>query len=661
MSMERRRYLKKVSLEQALSLWLEHPASLRRAEAETLPTAQALGRVSAAPVFARRSVPHFHCSAVDGIAVRAADTFDARETKPCRLSPDAYTVVDTGDPIPDGCDAVVMIEDVRFLEDLPTAVELYSAAAPWQHVRLAGEDLVATEMVLTRGHRLRPADVAALLSCGVTEVALRCRPGVAILPTGDELVDATADPGQLSLPGRIAETNSHLIAGMVTEWGGEARRGRIVPDDPEAVRAAIREAAQTADIVAVNAGSSAGRDDYVPALIEEMGELLAHGVEIMPGKPMAIGVVAGRPVLGVPGYPVSAYVVCEQFLRPLLYRMLGLSVPEPETASAVVGRRTPSRIGQEEFLRVKAGRVGDRRVVVPIGRGASLLTSVVRADGVMRLPAASEGVDAGAAVTFEPLRPLSEIDRSLLVIGSHDITLDLLADLLREERSAWTLSSAHVGSMAGLTALRRGECHVTGTHLLDEETGEYNRPFIAKLFPPGEVALVHLAKRTQGLLLPPGNPLGIRDLSDLMEPGRARCSERPRFVNRQRGSGTRMLLDHLLRGMRRSPQEADAPTPLPINGYDRELYTHLAVAAAVKSGGADVGLGIQAAARALELDFVPVAEEQYDLAIRADAMKLPAVRALLAVIASERFRAAALALGGYDPSASGTILMEPRP
>jgi putative molybdopterin biosynthesis protein len=656
--MERRRYLKKVSLERALSLWLEHPACRRKTAAETLPTHEALGRVTAAPVFARRSVPHFHCSAVDGIAVRAADTFDASETRPCRLPPSVYTVVDTGDPIPEDRDAVVMIEDVRWLSTPRTPhasaashAELHAAAAPWQHVRLAGEDLVATEMVLTRGHRLRPADVAALFSCGVTEVAVHRRPRVAILPTGDELVDATVSEASLP-PGRIPETNSHLIGGMVTEWGGEACRMGIVPDDAPRLRAAIREAARGADVVAVNAGSSAGRDDFVPSLIGEMGVLLAHGVEIMPGKPMAIGVVDGSPVLGIPGYPVSAYVVCEQFLRPLLHAMQGLPAPQPVPVPAAVGRRTPSRIGQEEFLRVKAGRVGDRLVVVPLGRGASLLTSVVRADGVIRLPASSEGVDAGGEVALEPLRPLAEIERSLLLVGSHDITLDLLADLLREDGSDWILSSAHVGSLAGLTALRRGECHVAGTHLLDEETGEYNRPYVARLFPPGEVALVHLAKRTQGLILPAGNPLGIRDLADVMEIGRGAPGRRPRFVNRQRGSGTRMLLDHQLRLSGREPSEID--------GYDRELYTHLAVAAAVASGGADVGLGIQAAARVLELDFVPIVDEQYDLAIRADAYDLPAVRALLALVAGARFRTAARQLGGYDPDSSGTVLMEPR-
>jgi putative molybdopterin biosynthesis protein len=637
----RRRYLRRLSLEQALERWLQHPACRRLMDAETVRTAAAAGRVTAEPVYARRSVPYFHCSAVDGIAVRAASTFGASETSPRTLDPDDFVLLDTGDPIPDGFDAVVMIEDVRWVEP---GAELIAAASPWQHVRLAGEDVVATEMVLTRGHRLRPADVATLLACGVLEVAVHRRPQVAILPTGDELVEPDAPPEAFAAPGRVVETNSHLIAGMVAEWGGEGLSQAVVPDDAQAVRAAIREATQSADVVALNAGSSAGRDDYVPAMIEEMGDLLAHGVEIMPGKPVALGVVGDRPVLAVPGYPVSAYVVCEQFLRPLLYTMQGLAEPSPQRVPAVIGRRTPSKIGQEEFLRVKAGRVGDRLIVVPLARGASLLSSIVRADGVVRVPAAVEGLEAGDSVELTLLRELSEIENSLLILGSHDITLDLIADLMREHGAHWSLSSAHVGSFAGLTALRRGECHVAGTHLLDEESGIYNLPYLDRLFPHGEVALVHLVRRTQGLIVAPGNPLGLRSLQDLVRP-------HVRFVNRQRGSGTRVLLDHHLKQSGIESQE--------IFGYERELYTHLAVASAVATGGADAGLGIQAAAKALDLEFVPIGEEQYDLAIRADAWDHPAVRALRKLIESDAFREAVAALGGYDASESGAVLRAP--
>jgi putative molybdopterin biosynthesis protein len=638
-ALERRRYLRKTSLAECLDAWLSHPAVAGVTSAETVPTPHARGRVTAAPVYAARSVPHFHCSAMDGVALRAEATFDASETRPRTLSSDAYTVVDTGDPIPEAADAVVMVEDVRWLED--DAIELIEAASPWQHVRLAGEDLVATEMVLPSGHLLRAPDIAALLSCGVREVAVRKRPRVAVLPTGDELVDPLAPPEELERTGAIPETNSHLIAGLVEEWGGEAVRGGIVPDTPAAVRAALHAALETADVVALNAGSSAGREDFVPRIIAEEGELLAHGVDIMPGKPMAIGVVHGKPVIGIPGYPVSAWVVCEQFLQPLLRRMLGLPPPTPARVRAVMGRKTPSKMGNEEFVRVKAARVGGRLVAVPLPRGASLLNSVVRADGVVRIAANLEGVEAGEEVWLEPLRSLEQIEASLLAVGSHDLLLDLISDFLNRRLPGAGLSSAHVGSLAGLTALRRGECHLAGTHLIDEATGEYNLSWVRRYAGP-DVALIHLARREQGLIVPKGNPQRLGGLRDLAE-------KQPLYINRQRGSGTRQLLDFLLQ---REGLDAGA-----IQGYARELYTHLAVAAAVKTGGADAGLGIMAAAKALDLNFIPIASEQYDLAVRADVLETPPMRAVLEILGDAEFQAQVRALGGYDVAEAGKRLL----
>jgi molybdopterin molybdotransferase/putative molybdopterin biosynthesis protein len=640
--MERRRYLRKTTLSGCLDAWLGDP-QVRLVDAEQVSTPEARGRVTAAPVYAARSVPHFHCSAMDGVALRAEATFGASETRPRRLSREEYAVVDTGDPIPEAADAVVMVEDVRWLD--PGEIELIEAAAPWQHIRLAGEDLVATEMVLPSGHLVRAVDVAALLSCGVREISVRRRPRVAILPTGDELVDPHAPEEALNRTGAIVETNSYLIAGLVEDWGGEALRGSPAPDTPEAVRAALLEALAGADLVVLNAGSSAGREDFVPRVIEQEGDLLAHGVDIMPGKPVAVGFVRGKPVLGIPGYPVSAWVVCEQFLRPLLSRMLGLPPPSPARVRAVMGRKTPSRMGNEEFLRVKAARVGGRLVAVPLPRGASLLNSVVRADGVVRIPANVEGVEAGEEIWLEPLRPLEQIEASLLAVGSHDLLLDLLSDFLSRRLPGAGLSSAHVGSLAGLTALKRGECHLAGTHLIDEATGEYNLSWVRRFFEPGEVALIHLAHREQGLIVPKGNPLGLAGLRDLTK-------KQALFINRQRGSGTRQLLDYLLK------KEGLAPESIP--GYHREVYTHLAVAAAVQTGGADAGLGILAAAKALDLDFVPVASERYDLAIRADALDSPQVQALLQILQDPEFQAQVNALGGYDARFAGQCLIEPR-
>lgn len=636
--MSRRRYLKLISLEEARRRWLGHPA-VGPLPPETVPVPRARGRVTAGPVFARASSPAYHCAAMDGVALSAESTFEAAETRPVRLDPAQFAVVDTGDPIPEGADAVVMVEQVRWLDG--GAIELLQAAAPWQHVRLAGEDLVATEMVLPGGHRLRPADLAALLACGVAEVAVRRRPRIAILPTGDELFDPTADPAGFERIGAIPETNSCLLAGMVEEAGGEAVRFPITPDRPELLRTALLAAVESADLVVLNAGSSAGREDHVPRLLEEEGELLAHGVEVMPGKPAALAVVRGKPVLGTPGYPVSAWVIAEELLVPALHQMQNLSAPRPRTFPAVLARRTPSRIGMEERVRVRAARVGGRWTAVPLPRGAGLLSSLVRADAVLPIPAALEGVDAGEEVELVPLVDPQVLEASLLAVGSHDLLLDLLSHRLGERLPGARLSSAHVGSLAGLTALGRGECHLAGTHLIDPDTGEYNRPWIERLGLAEEVVLIHLAWREQGLIVPAGNPRGITGLADLADGGVL-------YLNRQRGSGTRQLLDWLL--------QREGIDPSGIRGYPREAYTHLAVAEAVRTGGADCGMGILAAARALGLGFVPIAAERYDLAFRRDALDLPAAVELRRILEDPGFRSEVTALGGYDPSRSGEVL-----
>jgi putative molybdopterin biosynthesis protein len=631
-----RRYLRKSGLQECLAAWLGHRAGAALARTETLPTGAARGRVTAAPVYALRSVPKEHCAAMDGIAVAAATTFGAAETAPRRLVREQYDVVDTGDPIPPERDAVIMVEDLQWHPG--GDVEIVAAATPWQHIRLAGEDVAATEMLLPGGHPLRPPEMAALLAAGVREVVVRPRPRVAVIPTGDELVDPRGDPAEQDRPGAIPETNSILIGGLVEEWGGEAERWPPVPDRIEAVRTALLAAVAEHDVVAFNAGSSAGREDFVPRVIEAEGELLAHGIDVMPGKPAALGVVRGKPVLAVPGYPVSAYVVCQELLRPLLYQLQALALPPRPQAEAVMGRKTPSRLGDLEVLRVKAARVGERLVAAPLPRGASLLTSVVRADGLVRIPPGVEGVEAGETVQLEPLRPLGQIERSLLCIGSHDLLLDLLADFMGRAVGGWSLSAAHAGSLGGLTALKRGECHLAGTHLIDEATGEYNTAWVRRLFPGGEVALVRLARRQQGLIVPKGNPRGLASLTDL-------AHGEVLFLNRQRGSGTRQLLDYELRRLALDPEQ--------VKGYHREAYTHLAVAAAVVSGGAEAGLGILAAARALDLDFVPVGEECYDLALRAADLEHPGIDRLLAIIRSPEFRAAAEGLGGYSLSEAG--------
>jgi putative molybdopterin biosynthesis protein len=605
---------------------------------EEVPVIGAAGRVTAAPVFAAVSSPHFHAAAMDGLAVRARDTFGAAEISPLTLRvPDQAQVVDTGDPLPEGADAVIMIEDVHQTAD--DAFEITAAAPPWQHVRMIGEDLVATEMIIPANHVVRPVDIGGLLAGGVTRLQVHSRPRVAFIPTGTEVVE----PGGPLRRGNIVEYNSRVLGALVQEWGADFVRHDIVPDEYDRLRAALEQAAAAADIVVINAGASAGREDFSAALIGELGRVVTHGVAIKPGKPVILGLIQGKPVLGIPGYPVSAVLNAELFLRPVVYARLGRVVPPRRRVWALLSRRVVSPMGVDEFVRVKLGRVGDKVVCTPLGRGAGLILTLIRADGLLVVPRFNEGFEAGQTVEVELLRPLSEIDETAVVIGSHDIALDVLANHLKVKYPGAGLSSAHVGSLGGLLALQRGEAHLAGTHLLDEATGEYNVSYIQKHLPGHGAVLLNLAYREQGFITAPGNPDRITGFEDLAREG-------IRFVNRQRGAGTRVLLDYHLRLAGIRPEQVD--------GYGREEYTHMAVAAAVASGTAECGLGIRAAASALGLGFVPVAEERYDLCILKEYWDKPLVRRLLDVVDDPGFRAAVQALGGYDLRDCGRIMWE---
>ena len=376
-------------------------------------------------------------------------------------------------------------------------------------------------------------------------------------------------------------------------------------------------------------------------MILNIGDVLVHGVTIMPGKPVVIGNVRKKPVLGIPGYPVSAIIAFEQFVRPLISMMLG----QPEQAIATIDvtptRKIASKLGVEEFVRVKLGEVSNRVVATPLPRGAGSITSLTEADGVIRIPNHKEGIKDKETVSAELLRPLSRVHNTIVIVGSHDNTLDVLADQIKVEHSHLTLSSSHVGSMGGIMALKRGGCHLAGSHLLDTEDGTYNVSYIKKLLPDLGVTLVRLVERDQGLMIQRGNPKNIQGIADL-------AREDIRFMNRQGGSGTRILLDYKL-----SELQID---PAGIDGYQLEEFTHMAVAVAVLSGTADAGLGIFAAARALDLDFIPVVTEQYELIISNAHIDSPNIQILLETINSQQFKDRVNALGGYSTQNTGTTV-----
>jgi putative molybdopterin biosynthesis protein len=647
----RTRYLNKKSLTETLALFVDG-LSVRRRRAEFIAVEESLHRITADPVFARMSAPHYHGAAMDGIAVRAEDTFGASEVHAIELEaarepqatagstkPGRFSFIDTGQPLPAWANAVIMIEHVYPLGNDKVAVR--EAAAPWQHVRLVGEDIVATEPLLPRGHRIRPFDIGALLAAGHISVPVAPQPRVAIIPTGSELVE----PGAEVPPGAIIDFNSRVVAAFVEEWGGEARRLPHVRDDLQQIKTAVQSAVRDHDIVTVLAGSSAGEHDFTAAALGELGTILVHGIDIMPGKPAICSTIQGTPVLGLPGYPVSTVIVCQQVLRPLIAKFLGCAAEPPESVRAVVPRKIPSRLGLEEFLRVTLGRVGERIVANPLGRGAGVVSTLVKADAFLRIPSLSEGINAGEEVSVELLRSRSEIANTIVFSGSHDLSIGLLEDCLKRAHPHLKISATNVGSLGGLLALKRGEAHVVGTHLLDAKTGAYNLPDIRRHLKMSAVTVVHLVGREQGLIVAPGNPKHIRRLQDLVR-------DDVRFVNRQPGAGTRVLLDYKLAKLRLRPQR--------IHGYAREEFTHMAVAVAVASGLADCGLGVRSAANALGLDFVPVEKEEYDLVFRRDFYASDMGQALLAAVRSDEFRQAVAGLGGYDVSNTGKLKAEGR-
>lgn len=634
--MQRRRYLKKLSLEEAQRIFLDYPNISRYDKIDEISTLNSLGRITAEPIFAIVSSPHYHCSAMDGVAVRADDTFSASTANPVRLGKDQFCIVNTGDPIPSDFNAVIMIEDIVEIDE--DTIEIIDPAVPWQHIRMAGEDIVATELILTRGHKIRPIDIAAMLSAGITSLKVKKKPIVAVIPTGDEIIEPCSNPEQ----GKIIDSNSYMLIAMVTEWGGEPKRWSIIEDNYEKIKSVILQAINESDIVLTSAGSSAGREDFIPPIIEEIGELLVHGISISPGKPTALGVINGKPIIGLPGYPVSMAVSAEAFLKSLLSKMLGIANIPPAKIKSSVSRKIASKLGDKEFVRVKLININDNWTAVPLARGASVLNSLVRADGIMKIPENSEGIVPGEFIEVELMKTPDEIKNSIVIIGSHDLTLDILADEIKAINPYINISSAHVGSLGGLMALKRNEAHIAGTHLLDEETGEYNISYIRKILPDRKIALINLVYRQQGLIVAKGNPKGIKGLNDLVGKGLSYC-------NRQRGSGTRILLDYELKKLGLSPDD--------IIGYDREVYTHMAVASAVATGIADAGLGIFASAKALNMDFIPIAEERYDLAIPEEFLSLDGIKIILKTISSDKFKSVVQSLGGYDTRDTGKIIM----
>ena len=629
-------YLTNVPLQQAqaeyLKLLEEHGFGPKT---EAIAVYDACGRVTARAVYAHICAPHYAASAMDGVAVNARDTFGATETTPVVLQPEQYIVLDTGDPIPEGMDAVIMVEDIVKNDD--GSITIHAAAAPWQHIRQIGEDVCAGEMILPSHMAVTPAAIGAMIAGGVLEIEVIRKPVVGIIPTGDEIVPPCTDPK----PGDILEFNGSIFSAMVKSWGAEAVVYPIVPDKFDQIKEMVARAAAECDMVILNAGSSAGREDFSAKVIRELGQVLYHGIAIKPGKPAILGCQGEKPILGVPGYPVSGIIVIEQLLKPLIDHWRKVPAAPAQYATATLTRPVVSGLKYQEFVRVRMGCVGGRLMASPLSRGSGVVSSFMKADGILEVPQGLEGYEAGAEVSVRLLSPMQKLQNTLVVIGSHDPLLDELADMLHLENPELYMSSSHVGSMGGIMAIRRGEAHAAGCHLLDTGDGSYNRSFIKKYFPRGGVKLISCVGRQQGLMVAGGNPLNIREFSDI-------ARDKIRYVNRQKGSGTRILTDYLC--------AREGLDPAAIYGYDREELTHTSVAAQIVSGSADVGMGIYSAAKLYGLDFIPICIEEYDLIIPDHAWDTPMVRQLIATLKSDAFREKMLSLGGYTVDHPGEVL-----
>ncbi len=631
-------YLTNVPLKQAKDDYIEFLTKNGFSHStEIIPVQKACTRITAKAVYAHISSPHYAASAMDGVAVNAKDTFGATETTPKTLTKEQYITLDTGDPIPAGCDAVIMVEDIVKSED--GSITIHEAAAPWQHIRQIGEDICAGEMIVAAYMPISASAIGAMIAGGVLEVEVIRKPVIGIIPTGDEIIPPCTDPKE----GDILEFNASIFSAMVNGWGAEARVYPIVPDRFDEIKDMLIRATDECDMVILNAGSSAGREDYSVKIIREAGEVLYHGIAMKPGKPAILGRIGSKAVLGVPGYPVSGIIVVEELLKPLIEAWLKTNPERRQYEKATLTRPVVSGLKYEEFVRVRMGYVGGKLMASPLSRGSGVVSSFMKADGILEVSQELEGYEAGSEVNVRLLSNKEKLENTLVVIGSHDPLLDELADMMHIDNTNVFMSSSHVGSMGGIMSIRRGEAHAAGCHLLDTATGEYNLSFMKKYFPNGGAKLIRCVGRQQGLMVAKGNPLGITEFSHIKKEGL-------RYVNRQKGSGTRILADYLCEKENVNPDE--------VYGYDREELTHTSVAAQIASNSADAGMGIYSAAKLYDLDFIPICIEEYDLIIPEHSWDSVMVKQMLETLKSDAFKEKILSMGGYTIDNPGEILFE---
>ncbi|MCE1245265.1 MAG: molybdopterin biosynthesis protein [Firmicutes bacterium] len=628
------------ALDETLERWLlelDFRDILKRNPTEIIPVAESLWRISAGPVAAERSSPHYYAALIDGVALMSSKTYGATRDNPLRLKigKDAF-FVDTGMPMPQGCDCVAPLDGSQLctLEE----VEITETIAPWQDVRPLGEDMAAREVILQKNQRINPFDVAALYTGGILEIEVVKKLKVGILPIGSGLIPA----GQVPTVGQNVEITSQILKNLAKTWGAQTVVYDIVAENQEAISAKIDEILCETELLCVIAGPSRGTE-LIADYLQEKGELFSWGLKVKPGMSACTGAVKCCPVIGLPGYFSSSFIVFDLFAKPVIQRKMGAKIPERKTVRAYLSQNLKSTDGAVEFIRTNLGNVDNIPVAVPISRGADALMSLVRADGIIKIEADRSEIKAGEIVNIDLLRPDGDIRTKIMLAGTYDICFDLLRDKLLEQFDDLSLVMSNMGSMKGLAALGAGYCHIASVHLFDDESGEYNTPIIRRLFRDMPLIAINCFHRHLGFMVPKGNPKKIKNLFDLTRPD-------IKIINRFRGAGTRLVFDYHLR-----ENQIDINQ---INGYSNEVHTHMTVAHAVSSGSADVGMGIAPAAKASGLDFIPLIKERLDLVIPKKFLNSYPVKSFMKILNSKEFKEEAGNLDGYDFGSTGTIIYE---
>jgi putative molybdopterin biosynthesis protein len=623
-----------VTVDEARELLFKHFSPQRKTE--VVPLHLAAGRVLAKDVYALTDVPPFDRATMDGYAVRAEDTFEAEEDSPVTLEivgtveagkrPEMEVErgkaveIATGAMMPKGANAVVMVEYTRRRGD---EIDIFRPVSPGENVMYAGSDVMAGELIAREGTRLTHREIGVMAACGISEVEVYRRPRVAVISTGNEL----AKPGEKLEEGKIYDVNSYSIAAAVEENGGEAIIMGIARDNEEEMRSLIAKALKEADIVLTSGSTSAGAGDVMYRILDDFQPgVIVHGIAIKPGKPAVIAVSESKPIFGLPGYPTSAITVFEVIVAPIIRELAGIREPSGEKVRARLAIKVFSAEGRREYLPVNVVEGAEGYSAYPVsGSYSGAVTAFAFTDGFVEIPENVVMLEEGDEVEVRLFSQLKPSD--LMIIGSHCIGVDILLSTLRK-RKPYTSKVINVGSTGGILAVRRGEADIAGTHLLDE-SGVYNEPIVRK-YGVRNAVLVKGYLREQGLIVARGNPKGIKGFEDLLR-------EDVTFINRNRGSGTRILTDMYLREVAEREGLSFNELTASIKGYSIEAKTHTSVAVAVASGKADVGVGIRSVASQYGLDFIPLRSEEYDFLIRKDRLEKEAVKDFLECLTSEEF------------------------